>query len=300
MTAVTGASDMGASDMEIAVTGASGRIGGRVAHRLSRSGPPLRLIGRSADRLPDLANSTKAIAADYVDHAAMRAAFDGCDTVFMVSGREDAERRDQHRALVESAIAAGVERLVYLSFQGAAEDCTFTFGRDHWYTEELIKNSGLRFTFLRDSFYLGMLPALAGPDGVIRGPGGDGRVAAVAHDDVADVVTAVLLSDDHDGRTYDVTGPAAISLTEAAAELSRVSGHPFRYQPETVEEAYASRAHFGAPAFEVDGWVTSYLAIARDEVSTVSDTVPALTGHPAQSLADYLHDHPKSYAHVTG
>jgi hypothetical protein len=61
-----------------------------------------------------------------------------------------------------------------------------------------------------------------------------------------------------------------------------------RYQEETVEEAYASRAHFGAPQFEVTGWVTTYVAIARGEVSAVSDTVPRLTGHPATSFAEYL------------
>lgn len=99
----------------IAVTGASGRIGSRVARRLARTGTPQRLIGRSVDRLPDLANSQKALASGYTDDAAMRTALDGCDTVFMVSGREDAQRRQQHRAFVESAVAAGVERIVYLS-----------------------------------------------------------------------------------------------------------------------------------------------------------------------------------------
>jgi uncharacterized protein YbjT (DUF2867 family) len=116
----------------------------------------------------------------------------------------------------------------------------------------------------------------------------------VTHDDIADVAVTVLLdghgrdTSPHDGRTYDVTGPEAITLEEAAEQITAATGRRVRYQPETVEEAYASRAHFGAPDFEVAGWVTSYVAIARGELATVSDTVPRLTGHPARSFAEFL------------
>ena len=76
----------------------------------------------------------------------------------------------------------------------------------------------------------------------------------------------------------DVTGPEALTLTEVAAELSAVSGRAVNYVPETEEEAYASRAHFGAADFEVQGWVTSYQAIASGELAAVSDTVQKVTG----------------------
>ena len=84
------------------------------------------------------------------------------------------------------AVAAGVAHLVYTSFYGAAPDATFTLARDHWATEEHIRASGLAFTFLRDNLYADFLPLMADEHGVIRGPAGDGRVAAVAIDDVAD------------------------------------------------------------------------------------------------------------------
>jgi NAD(P)H dehydrogenase (quinone) len=237
-------------------------------------------------------------AAEYRDTEAMRRALDGADTLFLVSGRESADRLVEHRSAVDAAVAAGVGRIVYLSFLSAAPDCTFTFGRDHWHTEQRIRQhsaeQGVRFTFLRDSFYAALLPALVDGEGVIRGPAGDGRVSAVTHDDVADVAVAVLLdghgakTSSHDGETYAVTGPEAITLTEAAEQISAATGRQVRYQPETVEEAYASRAHYGAPDFEVAGWVTSYLAIANGELEAVSDTVPRLTGHSAQSFAEYL------------
>src|SRR5918994_231537 len=180
---------------------------------------------------------------------------------------------------------------------GAGPECTFTFGRDHWHAEEHIKGGGLRHTFLRDNLYIDFLPLLAGPDGVIRGPAGDGRLAAVARDDIADVAVAVLLDEGgrHDGRTYDMTGPEALSLDEVAEELSRASGRTITYQAETLEEAYASRASYGAPDWVVAGWVTTYVAIANGDLEEVSDDVAAVAGHPPISLAEFLRGNPDSH-----
>ncbi|MEV0132349.1 SDR family oxidoreductase [Dactylosporangium sp. NPDC050688] len=248
----------------IAVTGASGQVGGRVAAAL----PEARRLTRKD--------------AEYRDTTRMRQALDGVDTLFLVSGRESADRLAEHRSAVDAAVGAGVRRIVYLSFVGAAPECTFTFGRDHWHTEQYIRQTGLRWTFLRDNLYQEMLPMLAGPDGVIRGPAGDGRVAAVSYDDIAACAVVALTGDGHDGhnrQTYDLTGPEALTLHEVAARLG------VRYVPETVEEAYASRAHYGAPAFEVAGWVSSYEAIAAGELAAVSDDVARLTGRPAKPFS---------------
>ncbi|MER0242978.1 NmrA family NAD(P)-binding protein [Streptomyces sp. HSW2009] len=283
----------------IAVSGATGRIGGLVARRLAAAGVGQRLLCRDPSKLPELPGALAAPAAEYGDGPAMRAALTGADTLFLVSARESADRVREHITAVDAAVAAGVQRIVYVSFQGAAPDATFTFARDHWHTERHIRGLGLPFTFLRDSFYLAAFPAMTGADGVLRGPGGRGRVAAVAHEDVADVATAVLTADGaHDGATYDVTGPAALSLTEIADHLSRATGRAITYHAETQDEAYASRAGYDAAAWELAGWVSSYEAIAANEMSFVSDTVPRLSGHPAQSFADYLREHPGSYRHL--
>ncbi|MGI5167810.1 NAD(P)H-binding protein [Spirillospora sp. CA-253888] len=283
----------------IAVTGAGGQVGGRVARRLADAGASQRLLSRHPDRLPELPGAVAASAASYGDADAMRAAVGDAGTLFLVSAGEAPDRVREHITAVDAAVAAGVERIVYLSFLGAAPDATFTFARDHWRTEEHIRSTGVRHTFLRDSFYQAALAAMAGADGVLRGPGGDGRVSAVAHDDIADAVTAVLLSGgEHDGATYDVTGPEAFTLDEAAEELSRAAGRPVAYVAETRDEAYASRARYNAPAWELAGWVTSYEAIATGEMSTMADTVPRLTGHPAQSFAEFLERNPDSYRHL--
>jgi uncharacterized protein YbjT (DUF2867 family) len=111
----------------------------------------------------------------------------------------------------------------------------------------------------------------------------------VARDDIADVAAAVLLSGgDHDGATYDLTGPESITLTEAATIITEVTGRKVRYEAETIEEAYASRAGYGAPDWVVDGWVTSYSAIAAGELDLVTSSVQDVTGHPALSLRQLL------------
>lgn len=279
----------------IAVTGASGAMGGRVAARLAAAGAAQRLVVRDAARAPAPAGpgpaAEVAVVEGYDDGPGMRAALAGVETLFFVPAHEHPDRVGLHRALVDSAVAAGVQRIVYLSFLGAAPDCAFTFGRDHWHTEEHIRKTGLRFTFLRMSLYLDFLPNFAGEDGVIRGPAGDGRVGAVLRDDLADVAAAVLLAADprvHDGATYDVTGGEALTLGELAAELTHLTGRTVTYVDETLEEAYASRAGYGAPRWEVDGWVTSYVAIARGELDVVTDTVDRLAGHPPATLADVV------------
>ncbi|WP_454050473.1 SDR family oxidoreductase [Cellulomonas sp. Marseille-Q8402] len=287
----------------IVVTGASGRVGRRLATRLAAEGAHQRLVVRSPDRAPALPGTETevAISPGYRDVDSMRAAFAGARTVFLVSGREAADRVTEHRAAVDAAVDAGVERVVYLSFMGAAPDATFTFARDHWVTEEHIRASGLRFTFLRDCLYHDAIMRFVGEDGVIRGPAGDGLVAAVAHDDVADVATAVLLdvrAHAHDGQAYDVTGPTAYSLAEAAQVLSSATGRTITYVPETVEEAYASRAVYAAEPFEVDGWVSSYTAIAAGELGTTSPTVRRLSGRPAQSFGEWLTVNPDEWAHL--
>lgn len=282
----------------VAVTGASGQLGGRVARRLAERGVGVRLLGRDPERLPELAGGTKERIASYGDEDGMRRACAGARTLFLVSAHEDPGRVREHQIAIDSAVAAGVDRVVYVSFLGAGPESTFTFARDHWYTEEYIRASPLRYTFLRDSLYQSAIASMAGADGVIRGPAGAGRVSAVAHDDVADAAVAVLLGEGHDSAVYDLTGPTALTLAEAAAELSRFAGRTVTYVPETRAEAYESRASFGAPEWAVTGWVTSYEAIASGELATVSDAVTRLTGRPARSFPEFLRDHPETYAHL--
>jgi uncharacterized protein YbjT (DUF2867 family) len=272
----------------VVVTGATGRLGGRVARRLAERGVAQRLLVRSPERAPGLTGAT-AVRGGYGDRDAVLRGLSGARTVLMVSASESADRLAQHRAFLDAVAEAGVEHVVYVSFFGAAPDAAFTLARDHFHTEEHIRASGLAYTFLRDNFYAELVPDLVGEDGVIRGPAGKGRVAFVAQDDIADAAAAILTRPtDHAGVTYDLTGPESLTLAEAAVVASQELGRTVTYQPETVEEAYASRAPYGAPQWQLDAWVSTYTAIACGQLDGVSDAVPRLTGHPATPLADVI------------
>jgi NAD(P)H dehydrogenase (quinone) len=274
--------------LPLGITGSTGQLGGRIARRLAEAGIPQRLVVRDPARAPQLPDTTVAVAS-YDDGTAVREALRGLSTVLMVSAAEHPDRLAQHLTFVDAAADAGVEHLVYVSFLGAAPDSTFTLARHHWATEEHIRARGLRATFLRDSLYADFFPFLTGEDGVIRGPAGDGRVAAVAQDDIADAAVAVLREPAaHVGATYDLTGPEALTLTQVAETLTAVTGRPVSYHPETIEEAYASRASYGAPGWQVDAWVSTYTAIAAGEMAAVSTAVRDLTGHPARTLTELL------------
>ncbi|MFD0854322.1 SDR family NAD(P)-dependent oxidoreductase, partial [Actinomadura adrarensis] len=101
--------------------------------------------------------------------------------------------------------------------------------------------------------------------------------------------TAVLLAaPDHQGAVYDLTGPQSLTLDEIAAIVGKATGRTVVYQQETLDEAYRSRASYGAPRWQLDAWVSTYTAIANGELAEVSEAIPRLTGHPATPLADVL------------
>jgi NAD(P)H dehydrogenase (quinone) len=291
----------------IAVTGVTGTLGGRVLERLSGAGDvPLRLVVRDAGRAPAVPGAEVVEnPGGYADPAGFRAALDGVDTLYLVSAAEAEDRLQQHFDAVDAAVAAGVQRIVYTSFLGAKDDAVFTLVRQHAATEERIRQSGVRATFLRHSMYADFVPFFAAVEqgrAVIAAPAGNGRTSFVSRDDLADVGAAVLLDDSgrFDGQSLEVTGPEALTMAEAARVLTEVTGVPTEYRPQTVDEAWATRRPSGHPDWEIEGWVTSYLAIAAGELSTVTDVVPTVTGHPARTVAEHLRAHPEDWAHLRG
>ena len=273
--------------MLIGVTGSTGRLGGRVAQRLARAGATQRLLVRDLTRAPQL--EADVALAPYDDLDAARRALTGIDVVLMVSAAEHPDRVRQHCTFLDAAAEAGVSQVVYTSFQGASPTATFTLARDHAITEAHASTHGFASTFLRNSLYADFLPSLVGPDGVLRGPAGDGQVAAVATDDVVDALVAVLLRPaEHAGATYELTGPQALTLTEVAEVLTRTGGHPVSFVDETITEAWASRASYGAPDWQVEAWVSTYLAMKAGELARVTGDVARLSGHPATSFEQLL------------
>jgi NAD(P)H dehydrogenase (quinone) len=280
---------------DLAVTGSTGAVGGRVAGALADLGIEQRLIVRSAERAPRLDGAeVREVSGGYADPAGFREALEGVGTLFLVSAEEAQDRVAQHKAAVRAAKEAGVERIVYTSFLGAAPDSTFLLGRDHWATEAAIREAGLTFTFLRDSFYMDFIPYFAGPERTFRGPAGNGRLSPVSRDDVAAVAVQVLSTPGaHDKATYGLTGPELFTLTEAAERLGRYTGETYSYVEETNEEAWESRRQSGAADWMIEGWISTYVAIAEGSLDRVSGDVEAVTGRPPMTLEQTLDAHPE-------
>lgn len=227
----------------------------------------------------------------------MRAALAGVDTLFLVSGHEGLGRLALHLSAVQAAAEAGVRRVVYTSFMGAAPAATFTYARDHAATERAITAAGMALTSLRNALYADVVPWFVGRDDVLRGPAGSGRVAWVAREDVARLAAAVLLDDAHAGQVYDVSGPEALDLSETVQMLGQAVGRTITFVDESRAEAYASRAGTGEP-WQVEGWVSSYEAIAIGETSVTSHTIEAVTGRRPWTLEEYLRAEPSAWAHL--
>ena len=313
----------------IAIAGATGEVGSRVVNRLANLGIPQRILVRDPGRAPQLPGIEVAQISSYGDAKAVGKSLTGIDRLFMISAdvllgihKKSAikkvpsppyNRFQEHVAMIAAAAAVGVQHIVYLSFISAAPDSTFLLGHDHYQTEEYIRSTGLSFTILRQCLYMDNAAAHASDDGEIRGPAGEGRVSWVARDDIADVAVAVLTGNGHEGQTYDVTGPEALTMAETAEKLSAVTGKKITYRmlsPHEVrlhrnagrlEKWEAERRELtgeGLSAEDVEVWISHYMQIATGEASAVSDTVPRLTGHPAISLSEYLDRFPECYSHL--
>lgn len=278
---------MGATP-SIAVTGSTGALGSLVAHQLAHRGIAPRLLARTPSKAPGLPLA-EVRQFDYDDQSASAEALDGAEVLFMVSAPEGPQRMDLHRSFVDAASKAGVKHVVYTSFSAAAPEAQFTLAREHYATEQYLEDSGMRWTFLRDSFYQDLMPHLAGQDGVIRGPAGEGRFVPVARADVARTAAAVLADPaEHASATYELTGPQSLDLADVARILSEAGDQRIVFHNETIDEAYASRAAFEAPDWQLDAWVSTYTAIASNAMSKVSNHVEIITGTPPISLEEYL------------
>jgi NAD(P)H dehydrogenase (quinone) len=313
----------------LAVTGGTGEVGRRVAKHLADLGIAQRLIVRDPQRAPQLPGAEIVQASSYGDAVAMGQGLTGVDKLFMISAQDMMgfirlcarnkipvpryDRVQLQTALAAAAAAVGVQHIIYLSFVSAAEDATFILARDHYHTEEYIRSIGIPFTFLRQCLYMDNAAAHASDDGVIRGPAGEGRVSWVSRDDVADVAVAVLTGSGHEGCTYDVTGPEALTLAETAEILSAVVGRKISYRALSPHEVRihrnASRLEkweaeiraltgSGIGQYELEVWISHFLQMATGQASNVSDTVPRLTKHKGQTLTEYLQKHPECYQHL--
>jgi uncharacterized protein YbjT (DUF2867 family) len=275
----------------ILITGASGRIARRTAELLARDGYRLRLMTRSPQHVPKLAES-ETVRGDFADEAALRDAFAGVSAALVVSASgEPGARARLHRNAFQAAAEARAGHVVYLSLQGAAPDSKYPFSRDHYLSEQYLFAAGLPCTVLRNAFYIDMFLEKFDAAGVVRGPAGQGRGAFVSREDVAQTAAAALRNEP--GGVHDVTGPEALSVAGIAGRLSPLAGRQLRYEDESADAARQRLSRLEPLPGRVDLSVGWFEAIAAGELERPSGTVLRLTGTAPLTLEDYFRAFPE-------
>lgn len=277
----------------IGVTEVTGKLGGQVAKVLSQKGLKAVHIARSPERAIKYDNA-EIRKASYENSEESRKTLEGIKTLLMVSAKENPKRVEEHHDFIDAAKIVGVEHIVYISFYNNKKDATFTLSRDHYQTEKYIKEQGLKYTFLRDNFYIDFFLDLCFEYGEIRGPAGDGLVSAVARRDAADIVVAVMLNvQEYENKVLNLTGPRDLSMKNIVKVVGEKLGKEIFYINETVEEAYESRKVWEAEQWQYDSWVSTYTAIAKGEQSGVSLDIEKILNRPATSLEDLVKEYVK-------
>jgi uncharacterized protein YbjT (DUF2867 family) len=233
---------------------------------------------------------------DFDDPASLRAALEGVDRAFLLTN--STERTEaQQIAFVEAAQAQGVGHVVYLSQLAADPQSAVRFLRYHGAVEAALMNSTVGWTFVRPNLilqaYLPFAPLIAA--GVMQAPIGDAAVSVVDARDIAAVAAAALTDDGHVGKTYTVTGPAAVTHVKIASELGNAIGHPVRFESVPPEAFLAALTGFGMPEWQAEGLVEDYAHYDRGEASAVSPDVAQVTGTSARSLQDFARDYAQAF-----
>jgi NAD(P)H dehydrogenase (quinone) len=214
-------------------------------------------------------------------------------SAFIVSGyAEPGERAKLHRNAFQAAERARVCYLIYLSTLGASPNSCFPMSRDHYESEQYLKATGVPHAILQDSFYSELAVQMFNDDGVMKGPGGQGKVSWVGREEVAEAAAKLLASDKPLLGTFPMTGPSSLDLAETAALLSSLTHRALRYEDEPVAAAREWRSKLGVPAWEVDTWVGSYEAIAAGEFEAVDPALATILGRAASDLATYISARP--------
>ena len=214
---------------------------------------------------------------------------DGADAVFLACGNVP-DQTDFECAVIDQAARAGVRRIVKLSAQGADPGAAVAYWRWHAQVEEHLRASGVPSVVLQPSFYMSNLFAATEhvrEQGMLFAPAGEAAITMVHPADVAAVATMALTTDGHDGATYLVTGPTAITYTQVAADLSAATGRSVGYAAIPPEAAREALRGAGLPDFVVAQLLEVFAALRRGEQTVVTDTVQRLTGWAPQTFATW-------------
>jgi uncharacterized protein YbjT (DUF2867 family) len=284
----------------ILVTGASGNVGTELARILTARAIPFRALVRSpeaAQKIDALAGA-ELVAGDFNDSATIARALAGVDRAFLLT--PSSERAEaQQTAFVDVARQQGVRHVVKLSQWAADPGSPVRFLRYHAAVEQAIQASGLAYTFLRPNLFMqGLLGFRASivAEGRFYAAAGDAKISAVDVRDIATVAAATLTEPGHEGRTYDITGPEALTHAEMAERLTEALGRRVEFvdvPPDAMRQALIG---VGLPTWQADGLIEDYAHYRRGEASVVASSVRDVTGAPPRSFREFARDYAPAFS----
>ena len=281
----------------ILVTGATGNVGREVVRRLRAAGPTTEI--RAAVRDVDKARRQLAdwpaavpVAFDFEDATTFAAALAGVDRVFLLRPPQLADVEKNFRPLVAAMRAAGVGHVVFLSVQGA-EDNSFI---PHHKIEQLLKDSGLAYTFLRPAYFMQNFTTTLRPDLVERHriflPAGHARFTLIDVRDIGRVAAVVLQNPAaHAGRAYPLTSAAARTFGEMAVIFSQELGHDIRYVSPNPLRFFLAKKREGLPTTFILVMLALHFLPRFQKTPPTTDCVLRLTGRPPGTLAQFVRDY---------
>jgi NAD(P)H dehydrogenase (quinone) len=284
------------TDMKINVTAATGQLGRKTVDALIDQGFPACDIiasARNTEKARTLFDDRVDIRlADYDKPETLSDAFKGTDVLMIIASLLPVEPRImQHARLIEAAVQANVQRIVFASFAAAEPTSKFLIAPFSLYAESKLRQCGIDWTILRDGMYLDpvadWIPELV-QMGRLPYPVRSGCVAYICRDDIARSLAAACLDAGTRNRLYSLTGPHAVSMPELADIISRVSYENVTFDMVSEEEYAEINRESGVPDYLNDVLVSMYRAVDNGELETVTNHVKELTGRPAEDIESYF------------
>ncbi len=280
----------------ILITGATGQIGRELIRQLIPTGAPLRAFVRQPARA-DLPASVERVAGDFSEPTTFVPALRGVDHVFLLQNPNPALPAEQAQWL-EAARAAGVQHIVKLSALGAQPRSKARIARLHGETEQQLEASGIGWTHLRPSFFMQNTLAFAttiAREGKFYAPTGAGAMGFVDVRDIAAVAAVTLTQPGHQGRTYTLTGPAALNHAQVAEIIGATIGRPVEFVDITADQFKAGALRQGLAEWLADGLNELYALVRAGYTGLVTADVQTVTGRPPRSFAEFARDHAATF-----
>ncbi len=278
--------------MKIAVTGATGQLGNLVVEKLKSKVTSDNIVALVRTPLKATGFGVEVREFDYTKTSEQVEALKGIDVLLLISSNEMGQRAVQHSNVIKSAKQADVKWIVYTSLLHA-NTSTLSLAGEHIATEKALKESGIPYTILRNGWYsenyAGSIPgALVG--GAFLGSAGNGKISSASRADFAEAAAVVLTTAGHQGKTYELAGSLAYTLTDLAAELSRQTGKSIPYKNLPEAEFAKILKSIGVPegyAHAIAGWDVS---TSKDDLFDTSNQLSKLIGRPTTPLSKTIAD----------